>query len=94
MSVTYFPESLYLCHTLNGKIKHLSCPIDNRSGVWDVIQKPLSSMTKIIGTLGQQSRSVETIEALLNAGMTGKHHTCACLKVTRSNKLWPKLMCS
>eukprot|EP00271_Cylindrocystis_brebissonii_P007788 TRINITY_DN214_c0_g2_i2.p1 TRINITY_DN214_c0_g2~~TRINITY_DN214_c0_g2_i2.p1 ORF type:complete len:530 (+),score=138.56 TRINITY_DN214_c0_g2_i2:147-1736(+) len=32
--------------------------------------KPFSSMTKIIGTLGPQSRSVEKIEALLAAGMT------------------------
>lgn len=32
--------------------------------------QPFPSQTKIIGTLGQKSRSVETLEALLNAGMT------------------------
>ena len=30
-------------------------------------------MTKIVGTLGPKSRSVDTISACLKAGMSGKH---------------------
>lgn len=35
------------------------------------LQKFFPSLTKIVGTLGSSSRSVETIEACLTAGMSG-----------------------
>lgn len=37
-----------------------------------VFQKFFPSLTKVVGTLGPNSRSVEVIEACLEAGMSGK----------------------
>lgn len=45
--------------------------IGKPNGKLSVSQNAFSSMTKIIGTLGPQSRDVETISKLLNAGMSG-----------------------
>jgi hypothetical protein len=49
--------------------------------VWSLEQSFFPAMTKIVGTLGPKSRSVDTISACLKAGMSGN---CLCLSLCRS----------
>lgn len=46
-----------------------------------ILQNFFPSMTKIVGTLGPKSRSVETISACLKAGMSGNLEICYVLFV-------------